>query len=133
MERLTKSYSDGTHGAADTLPCGENSHEYKRLLLEALGNYEDLEAHGNLVKLPCNVGDSVYLLKGDRIMEIDVYEIHIWLSKRIIFKTIKPFDTPNGCLAYTCEFSSDDIGETVFLTREEAEAKLKELEESNER
>jgi hypothetical protein len=26
MERLTKTYSDGTHGAADNLPCGENSY-----------------------------------------------------------------------------------------------------------
>lgn len=43
MERLTKTYSDGTHGAADNLPCGENSYEYKGLLLEALGKYEDLE------------------------------------------------------------------------------------------
>lgn len=25
MERLTKTYSDGTHGASDSLPCGENN------------------------------------------------------------------------------------------------------------
>ena len=43
MERLTKTYSDGTHGAADNLPCGENSYKYKELLLEALGKYEDAE------------------------------------------------------------------------------------------
>lgn len=43
MERLTKTYSDGTHGAADNLPCGENSYGYKGLLLEALGKYKDLE------------------------------------------------------------------------------------------
>lgn len=46
MERLTKTYSDGTHGAADKLPCGENSYEYKGLLLEALGKYEDAEEQG---------------------------------------------------------------------------------------
>ncbi len=46
MERLTKTYSDGTHGAADNLPCGENSYEYKGLLLEALGKYEDAEEQG---------------------------------------------------------------------------------------
>lgn len=28
MERLTKTYSDGTHGASDSLPCGENSRTY---------------------------------------------------------------------------------------------------------
>lgn len=41
MERLTKMYEDGTHAAADNLPCGENSWEYKRLLIEKLGAYED--------------------------------------------------------------------------------------------
>lgn len=32
MKRLTKTYSDGTHGASDSLPCGENSYDYKNLL-----------------------------------------------------------------------------------------------------
>lgn len=41
MERLTKAYEDGTHASADNLPCEENSWEYKRLLIEKLGAYED--------------------------------------------------------------------------------------------
>lgn len=41
MERLTKTYEDGTHAAADDLLCGENSWEYKNRLLERLGAYED--------------------------------------------------------------------------------------------
>lgn len=41
MERLTKTYDDGTHAAADNLPCGENSWNYKELLLNKLGAYED--------------------------------------------------------------------------------------------
>lgn len=41
MERLTKTCQDGTHRAADNLPCGENSWDYKALLLERLGIYED--------------------------------------------------------------------------------------------
>ena len=49
--RLTKTYSDGTHGVADNLPCGENSYTYKDLLLESLGKYEDAEEHGLLVFL----------------------------------------------------------------------------------
>ena len=52
MERLTKTYLDGTHGASDFLPCGENSYDYKSLLIEKLGKYEDLEEHGRLIKLP---------------------------------------------------------------------------------
>lgn len=42
QQRLTKKYSDGSYGAADDLPCGENSYEYKDLLINKLGKYEDL-------------------------------------------------------------------------------------------
>lgn len=28
MERLTKTYENGTHGASDNLPCGENKDMY---------------------------------------------------------------------------------------------------------
>lgn len=52
MKRLTKTYSDGTHGASDSLPCGENSYDYKNLLIDKLGKYEDLEEQGRLIKLP---------------------------------------------------------------------------------
>lgn len=44
MVRLTKTYSDGTHAPADDLPCGENSREYKYMLIEKLGKYEDTDA-----------------------------------------------------------------------------------------
>ena len=60
MERLTKTYSDGTHGASDNLPCGENSYEYKNLLIEKLGKYEDLEEQGKLIKLPAKDGATVH-------------------------------------------------------------------------
>lgn len=52
MKRLTKTYSDGTHGASDSLQCGENSYDYKNLLIDKLGKYEDLEEQGRLIKLP---------------------------------------------------------------------------------
>ena len=54
MERLTKTYSDGTHGASDSLPCGENSYDYKNLLIEKLGKYEDLEERLNKVYGDCD-------------------------------------------------------------------------------
>lgn len=54
MDRLTKTYSDGTHGASDSLPCGENSYDYKNLLIEKLGKYEDSEERGKLIILPYN-------------------------------------------------------------------------------
>lgn len=60
MERLTKTYSDGTHGASDFLPCGENSYDYKSLPIEKLGKYEDLDEQDRLIKLPCKIGTEIY-------------------------------------------------------------------------
>lgn len=60
MERLTKTYSDGTHGPSDNLPCGENSYDYKNLLIERLGKYEDLEEQGRLIKLPVKDGTTAH-------------------------------------------------------------------------
>lgn len=53
MERLTKTYSDGTHGASNSLPCGENSYDYKNLLIEKLGKYEDMEERLNKIYGEC--------------------------------------------------------------------------------
>lgn len=104
MERLTKTYSDGTHGANDNLPCGENSYTYKGLLLEALGKYEDADEQGLLLRLPCKVGDTVYLIKSDgkvvpRTADMQFLGI-LW----------------------------DYYGKEWFLTQTEAEQKLKEME-----
>ena len=115
MERLTKNYSDGTHGASDDLPCGENSYDYKNLLIDKLGKYEDLEEQGRLVKLPCKVGDTVYVIVAKKISVQKIQRATIDSEDRIEFCTKR-----RG-------FELFDIGKTVFLTKSEAEAKLKEL------
>lgn len=107
MERLTKTYSDGTHGASDSLPCGENSYDYKNLLIERLGKYEDLEEQDRLVILPCkyvyyivDINNPKYAMVMKRpIKELAIYEI-------------EDIDKEN------CKY---------FSTEEKAEAKLKEL------
>lgn len=66
--------------------------------------YQQLEEQGRLIKLPCKVGDDVYYILGI------------------------PNETP--CTIDKCTFKLSNInkiGKTLFLTREEAEAKLKEL------
>lgn len=130
MERLTKTYSDGTHGAADNLPCGENSYEYKGLLLEALGKYEDAEKQGLLLRLPCKVGDTVYafLSTCNYFTECQINKIEL---KPTLYGNTCYFLEPighRGCL-YRC--FEDEFGKTVFLTKEEAEVKLKEMEDSH--
>lgn len=73
MERLTKTYRDGTHGAADNLPCGENSYQYKGLLLEKLGKYEDAEEQGRVLPAPLD-GVERFTLDGGKTIWQRVYE-----------------------------------------------------------
>lgn len=72
--------------------------------LEELKSYKEAEEQGLLVKLPCKVGTEVYYILG----------------------------IPNKmpCTIDKCVFKLSDvhkIGESLFLTREEAEKKLEEL------
>ena len=122
MERLTKTYSDGTHGANDNLPCGENSYTYKGLLLESLGKYEDLEEQGLLLRLPCKVGDTVYVLCKNIVTEKQVYDVQY--RGGITYQKGQRWYVNIGGVAYY----EMDFGKTVFLTQEEAEQKLKEKE-----
>lgn len=128
MGRLTKKYSDGTHGASDDLSCGENSYDYKNLLIEKLGKYEDLKEQGRLIKLPCKVGDVVYVKMASysktHYAEAEVRDfVHFISHGFCVVVTSKYFDKEN------IPFS--EFGKTVFLTKSEAEAKLKELRGDN--
>lgn len=131
MERLTKTYSDGTHGASDSLPCGENSYDYKNLLIEKLGKYEDLEEQGRLIKLPCKVGDTVWQIM---VVGVQGKNIKYGIFKAIVTKISVDYQM-NFLLStitedekrYRNEVTSTAIGDTMFFTKSEAEAKLKEL------
>lgn len=141
MKRLTKTYSDGTHGVADDLPCGENSYAYKQLLLDELGKYEDLEEQGRLLRLPCKVGDAVYVVTSpfnvfddieyDENMKEEVYEAYV--SSVSFYKSGEQYriyaKATNHFIGVY--FRECDFGKTVFLTEEEAREKLKEMEESH--
>ena len=155
MERLTKTYSDGTHGASDSLPCGENSYDYKNLLIERLGKYEDLEEQGRLLKLPCKMGDTVYVDNTILpIEDMECYEdidnkIPLYFQARVVsFRFAKRnwmkiavkakwlhewIDDETGPESDYIECEKNftillsTIGKTVFLAKSEAEAKLKEL------
>lgn len=103
MERLTRRSANGT-GVYAT-PSGEpvewenNRHN----VLQKLADYEDLEEQGRLIKLPCKVGDTVYFIKDSETIvkrEADMIFIGVFW---------------------------EEFGKEWFPTREEAEAKLKEL------
>ena len=92
--------------------------------LEKLAEYEDLEEQGRLVKSPCNVGDTVYVKMASycktHYAEAEVRDfVHFISCGFCAVVTSKYFDKQN------IPFS--EFGKTVFLTKSEAEAKLKEL------
>lgn len=93
--------------------------------LQKLAAYEDAEEQGRLVILPCKVGDTVYAPTRNFISEFRVSQFDFGGYE-------KPYLWVNWYLTkgITGNFridgiSASEIGKTVFLTREEAEAALK--------
>lgn len=91
-------------------------------LRETLKDYEDLEEQGRLVILPCKVGDTVCGISMGKIITLIVNEISIFCMKgeRIINAKCQNDDAFRN-------YVEREFGKTVFLTKAEAEAKLKEL------
>ena len=97
-------------------------------LREKLKEYEDLEGQGMLIKLPCKVGDKIFLDFAGFGKDVDKF-------------TVKDFHLDcfeDGETILFCDYESNDrilsgqidvmeFGKTVFLTKSEAESKLKEL------
>ena len=87
---------------------------------------EELLANGVIVP-PCKVGDMVYIVKcyTNSYLEIVSREVISTLVKEIIVNE-------NGISIMTeeAEYTAEHIGEFVFLTKEEAEEKLKELKDN---
>ena len=81
--------------------------------------YKDLEEHGRLVKLPCKKGDTVY-----NITWWDDVQEKVVVKGKTYYRTIHKHKVSKSTFGYT---DIDDFGNTVFLTKSEAEAKLKEL------
>ena len=85
---------------------------------EKLGDYEDLEEQGLLMRLPCKIGASVYMVAQD--CGGDTLDCRRGDCEGCPY--LYSFVEENSFDSYMC----DDIGKTVFLTKEEAEKKLKE-------
>ena len=82
-----------------------------------LAAYEDAEEQGWLLRLPCKVGDTVY--KVDRVSnKIKQHKV----VKFEVVRAVDQVDFENFDYCFLHHF-----GKTVFLTKSEAEAKLKEM------
>ena len=93
-------------------------------LRETLKKYEDLEEQDRLVKLPCKVGDTVYAIGFNNNKPI-IYE-SVVLSILITEKEIA-FNVKVDEFEINSQLKQSMFDKTVFLTKSEAEAKLKEL------
>ena len=148
MERLTDKNAVGNYfypkcfekcdGLGASSKC--DNCEIMTSICEKLGKYEDLEEQGRMIIFPCNKGDKIYefyrecvecrLEAGEtpediismrrvRYFGYDGDEAYIYASQALpvrLFNNDEPFCIPVS-----------EIGKTVFLSYEEAEAKLKEL------
>lgn len=123
-----------------------NQHNQLAEWLEELKSYKDLEEHGLLVRLPCKEaysrsGDFVYLIYDYEIIEcvhcglgIDPLSGKAYITlatdeKLFPYRSPDPeqdLDPTDWCTNAT-DVEVSELGKTVFLTREEAEKKLEEM------
>ena len=127
MERLTNKpeNSDGySLICSDTCQNGYNCSfcEHDSEALDKLGAYEDAEEQGLLVRLPCKVGTPAYFIKKTgfhpELIETRIDEIGVRRGGMFVKLSCNSM--------YRTAISA--WGKTVFLTREEAETALAEIE-----
>lgn len=83
---------------------------------------------GRVMVLPCKVGDRLYEVTGRKT--ISVYKIRAIRVE--LFGLFIEWDIVEGFVWQSLSGINDgEIGKTVFLTREEAEEKLKEVQKDN--
>ena len=110
--------------------------EQSRKVLNRLCELEDKIEQGKIAELPCAVGDIVYAPHWcwttiDRtIVPYQITNITITQNKKGEWtKKYRAMEVKNGkTIDWQLNFAFDEIGKTVFLTPEEANKKLKELE-----
>ena len=88
-------------------------------VIDKLAEYEGLEEQNRLIILPCKIGDTLYRLVPNLYRKY----VEIKIAQFVINKNGIYFTTDKGVSG-----SADKIGKTVFLTKSEAEQKLKEME-----
>ncbi len=133
MERLTTTSDKG--GVAFTfnldITCDKSEIMKILKLAEKLKEYEDLEEQGKLLKLPCAAGDTVWDIDFGRPCSYEVTGFSFgslndddW-EEKVLEQVMVHYTNSSGSITGT--FAASEIGKTVFLTKESAEAAVKEL------
>ena len=100
-----------------------NNESYWLSIYFKLKEYEDLEEQGLLFKSPYKIGDIFYLCTYRIIIRLKISCIEFRHDNTAFYRT---YVADTGELGIP--FGINDIGKTVFLTREEAEKALERLE-----
>lgn len=127
MERLTdkvRNY-DGTSTSKQSLIVEEGLRagtpsDYCSKIVTKLADYEDAEEQGLLLKLPCAIGTKVY----NTIWWDDIHK-KVEVDGETYYKTIHKHKVSESTFSL---WDIKDFGKRVFLTREEAEQALKQME-----
>ena len=128
MERLTEYMGNGED--YESINPIDTPYEYGKANLQSLINklaaYEDAEEQGLLLRLPCKIGDTLYRVnKGAKEPVIMMRVIQLYIKQIHKDRTVMRIDAINDAdMGESC-YLPCDIGERIFLTRAEAEAKLK--------
>lgn len=102
---------------------GGGNCEYVSEMIKKLAEYEAAEEEGRLLVLPCKVGDKVYIIDDiDYSYERDSVVTGIDIDKYGVSIMIQD-ESPVSSSGYDIS----DFGETIFLSKENALKKLKEL------
>ena len=116
MERLTKK---GFNFTTDFIKRDIDSWSIVQCL-KKLQEYEDAEEQGLLLRLPCPIGTTVY----NTTWWDDVTE-KVKVDEKTFYRTVHKHKVSKSTFSLVDIY---DFGKTVFLTKEEAKRKLKEME-----
>ena len=100
--------------------------EFEGLPIDRLRELAEADKDGRVVVLPCKVGDTIYFARANPILQYKVtgYEMGEASISQVRSKHV---DKETG-LTFNFTFRPGSIGKTVFLSREEAEKALQEME-----
>lgn len=134
FKEIDKLYSEKCRELADAQRSSFSGLEMVKIWakLKKLKEYHDLEEQGKLLKLPCAVGDIIWDIDFGRPCGYEVTGFSFgslndddWEEEKVLDQVVVYYTNSNGSITGT--FAVSEIGKTVFLTREEAEAAVKEM------
>ena len=128
-ERLTIRHPNSNYiGVTETKQIPQTRES--NMIINRLAELEDKIENGTLVELPCKVGDTVYRVMADkRIKHPYEYKvIGFWYSVNNKCNDLHLGRYIDGVFVSSISVPFSEFNRMLFLTKAEAEAKLKELQ-----